>query len=128
MIALKIDNGLLDFSLLKSEIRQITIDGLKDFDRSDFRLNRFVEFFNYLSICVATGTSEETILKREGRHEVGHERRLSGASSISTSSNEDKAENASELACQYFIAGILELFDSLRFLTPEGKRGDKLAV
>ena len=67
-----------------------------------------------------TGTSEETILKRE--------RGLSDLSLLSTSSDEDKEEDASERACQHFIGGILDLFESIRFLSPEGKYGDKLAM
>ena len=129
LIILKINKrGVLDFLLLKHEIRQITIDGLKDFDKNDFPSNKFVKLFNYLSICMETGTSEKTIFNRERPEGMGHERSPSDISLLSTSSNEDKAEIASEHACQYFISGILDLFHSIRFLTPEGKYGDKLAV
>jgi hypothetical protein len=69
---------------------------------------------------VRTGTSEETILNCK--------RSLSDTSLLSTSSNEDKDEDASKRACQCFIGRILHLFQSIRFLSPNGKLGDKLVM
>jgi hypothetical protein len=37
----------------------------QDFDKDDFPSNNFVELFNSLSMCVETGTSEETIFNGE---------------------------------------------------------------
>jgi hypothetical protein len=119
------ESEVLDFSMVKCDIGRVDIDGLRDFDKDDLSSSKFMELFSYLSVCVRTGISEETILKRE----YGRERGLSDLSLLSTSSDEDKAEDASERACQYFISGILDLFQSIRFLSLEkGKYGDKLAV
>ena len=47
---------------------------------------------------------------------------------LSTSSGEDKEEDAPERLCQHFLGGNLDLFKSIRFLSPEGQYGDTLAM
>lgn len=115
-----------EFKSITKEIRMTTIDHLKVSNSEDFKGNSFKELFRWLNQCVATGISEQTIRNRQ--QPAGCERSDSDASEISTSSNEDKPENASETACKYFLLKILDMTTRIRFLAKKGNTGGKLGM
>ena len=96
MIILKTNrNKVLDFSLSKNNIRQVDIDSLKNFDIDNLCSSKFMKLFNYLSVCIWTVISKETILKYE--HEC--EKIFNNLNLLSISSNKNKAKNIFE--CTY---------------------------